>query len=81
MLVYPNGNYIPGTDDRAVYYKNHGFRIFFGGGASPYYTYGDNYLYLDRAMMSYVTLKRKVYEELFDYHDIIDPKRGEPEET
>jgi hypothetical protein len=81
MLVYPNGNYIPGTDDRAVYYKNHGFRIFFGGGASPYYTYGDNYLYLDRAMMSYVTLPRKVYEELFDYHDIIDTKRGEPEET
>ena len=32
-------------------------------------------------MMSYVTLKRKVYEELFDYHDIIDPKRGDTEET
>ena len=76
MLVYPNGNYIYGTDDRAVYYKNHGFRIFFGGGATPYYTYGDNYLYLDRAMMSYKTLTRKAYEELFDYNEIIDPARN-----
>ena len=77
MLVYPNGNYIYGTDDRAVYYKNHGFRIFFGGGATPYYTYGDNYLYLDRAMMSYKTLTRKAYEELFDYNEIIDPARNQ----
>jgi len=75
MLVYPNGNYIYGSDDRAVYYKNHGFRIFFGGGATPYYTYGDNYLYLDRAMMSFKTLKREAYTELFDYNDIIDPAR------
>lgn len=75
MLVYPNGNYIYGTDDRAVYYKNHGFRIFFGGGATPYYTYGDNYLYLDRAMMTYDTLSRKAYKDLFNYKDIIDPAR------
>ncbi|MBR3247770.1 MAG: hypothetical protein IKG03_05180 [Clostridiales bacterium] len=75
MLVYPNGNYIYGTDDRAVYYKNLGFRIFFGGGATPYYTYGDNYLYLDRAMMSYKTLTREAYKDLFDYNQIIDPAR------
>ena len=75
MLCYPNGNYIYGTDDRAVYFKNRGFRIFFGGGATPYYTYGDNYLYLDRAMMSYKTLTRKAYQELFDYTKIIDPAR------
>ena len=81
MLVYPNGNYIFGTDDRAVYYKNNGFRIFFGGGATPYYTYGDNYLYLDRAMMSYKTLNRKAYEELFDYTQIIDPAREQNEEN
>ena len=81
MLVYPNGNYIYGTDDRAVYYKNHGFRIFFGGGATPYYTYGDNYLYLDRAMMSYKTLTRKAYEELFDYNEIIDPARNQNADT
>lgn len=79
MLVYPNGNYIYGTDDRAVYYKNLGFRIFFGGGATPYYTYGDNYLYLDRAMMSYKTLTRKAYTDLFDYNDIIDPARTQNE--
>ena len=81
MLVYPNGNYIYGTDDRAVYYKNHGFRIFFGGGATPYYTYGDNYLYLDRAMMSYKTLTRKAYQELFDYNEIIDPARIQNTDT
>ena len=81
MLVYPNGNYIYGTDDRAVYYKNLGFRIFFGGGATPYYTYGDNYLYLDRAMMSYNTLSRKAYAGLFDYTEIIDPAREQEEET
>jgi len=81
MLVYPNGNYIYGTDDRAVYYKNLGFRIFFGGGATPYYTYGDNYLYLDRAMMSYNTLSRKAYAGLFDYTEIIDPAREQEDET
>lgn len=81
MLVYPNGNYINGTDDRAVYFKNQGFRIFFGGGATPYYTYGDNYLYLDRAMMSYKTLTRKAYEDLFDVNDIIDPARNKDAET
>lgn len=81
MLVYPNGNYIYGTDDRAVYYKNLGFRIFFGGGATPYYTYGDNYLYLDRAMMSYKTLTRKAYQELFDYNEIIDPARPKNADT
>ena len=80
MLVYPNGNYIKGTDERAVYYKNLGFRIFFGGGATPYYTYGDNYLYLDRAMMTYNTLSRKAYVDLFDYKEIIDPARGDDSE-
>ena len=81
MLVYPNGNYIYGTDERAVYLKNNGFRIFFGGGAKPYYTYGDNYLYMDRAMMSYNTLTRDAYTELFDYNDIIDPARNQNSET
>ena len=81
MLVYPNGNYIYGTDERAVYLKNNGFRIFFGGGAKPYYTYGDNYLYLDRAMMSYNTLSRKAYTELFDYTEIIDPAREQNSEN
>lgn len=75
ILVYPNGNYIYGTDDRAVYFKNRGFRIFFGGGATPYHIYGDNYLFVDRAMMSYKTLNRKAYESLFDYTQIIDPAR------
>ena len=75
ILVYPNGNYIYGTDDRAVYFKNRGFRIFFGGGATPYHIYGDNYLFVDRAMMSYTTLNRKAYKDLFDYKEIIDPVR------
>ena len=75
ILVYPNGNYIYGTDDRAVYFKNRGFRIFFGGGATPYHIYGDNYLFVDRAMMSYTTLNRKAYKDLFDYNEIIDPVR------
>ena len=49
ILVYPNGNYIYGTDDRAVYFKNRGFRIFFGGGATPYHIYDstvDDYTYI-----------------------------------
>ena len=77
ILVYPNGNYIYGTDDRAVYFKNRGFRIFFGGGATPYHIYGDNYLFVDRAMMSYTTLNRKAYKDLFDYNEIIDPVRNQ----
>ena len=81
ILVYPNGNYIYGTDDRAVYFKNKGYRIFFGGGATPYHIYGDNYLFVDRAMMSYTTLNRKAYKELFDYTQIIDPARKTDQDT
>lgn len=80
MLVYPNGNYIFGTDDRAVYYKNQGFRIFIGSAPKPYHIYGDNYLYLDRSMMSYNTLNRKSYEELFDYTKVVDPVREQEKE-
>ena len=58
-----------------MYFKNRGFRIFFGGGATPYHIYGDNYLFVDRAMMSYTTLNRKAYKDLFDYNEIIDPVR------
>ena len=81
ILVYPNGNYIYGTDDRAVYFKNRGFRIFFGGGATPYHIYGDNYLFVDRAMMSYTTLTRKAYKDLFDYNEIVDPVRTQNSDT
>ena len=75
MIVYPGGNYIYGTDDRAVYLKNLGFRIFFGIGSRPYYTYGDNYLYFDRAIISANTLKSIDYSRILDAGSILDPDR------
>ena len=75
MIVYPGGNYIYGTDDEAVYLKNLGFRIFFGIGSKPYYTYGDNYLYFDRAIISANTLMTYDYSRILDAEAILDPAR------
>jgi len=79
MLVYPGGNYINGTDERAVYLKNQGFRIFFGIGSRPYYTYGDNYLYFDRAILSGNTLEKIDYSRILDVSTILDPARNSEE--
>ncbi len=75
MLVYPNGNFIKGSDPRCVYLKNLGFRIFFGVGPNPYYVFGDNYLYFDRAMLNGDTLRNTNYSRLFTVADIYDDTR------
>lgn len=72
IIVYPGGNYIYGTDPRAVYLKNNGFRIFFGMGYNPYHIYGDNYLYYDRTPISEYTLSNNDYSRLFDVTQILD---------
>lgn len=75
ILVYPNGNFIKGSDDRAVYLKNQGFRVFFGVGPSPYYTFGDNYLYYDRAVLNGDTLRNLDYSRLFQASAVYDASR------
>jgi hypothetical protein len=75
MLVYPNGNFIKGSDPRCVYLKDLGFRIFFGVGSYPYYAFGDNYLYFDRAMMNGDTLRNMNYSRLFDVESVYDEAR------
>lgn len=80
MVVYPNGEFINGTDERAEYLKNMGFRIFFGIGSQPYYTYGNNYLYYDRAVINFTTLDYTDYEAYFDATVIPDPARPTEEE-
>lgn len=75
MISYPGGNYIYGTDERAVYLKNNGFRIFFGAGPKPYHIYGDNYLYFDRTIVSPNSMKNYDFSRLFDNSDILDPIR------
>jgi tetratricopeptide (TPR) repeat protein len=75
VLVYPNGNFIKGSDDRAVYLKNQGFRVFFGVGPSPYYTFGDNYLYYDRAVINGDTLRNLDYSRLFQASVVYDSTR------
>lgn len=76
MLVYPNGNFIKGSDMRCVYLKNLGFRIFFGVGSTAYRTFGDNYLYFDRAMMNGDTLRNVNYSRFFDVREIYDESRN-----
>ena len=75
MISYPSGNYIYGTDERAVFLKNNGFRIFFGAGPKPYHIYGDNYLYFDRSIISPNAMKNYDYSRLFNNEDILDPIR------
>lgn len=75
MISYPGGNYIYGTDERAVFLKNNGFRIFFGAGPKPYHIYGDNYLYFDRIIVSPNSMKNYDFTRLFDVNDVLDPVR------
>jgi len=75
IIVYPNGDYIYGTDDRAVYLKNLGFRIFMGIGSKPYKIYGSNYLYYDRALLNGKTLRKNDYSRLFNVNTVYDKDR------
>lgn len=77
MISYPNGNYIPGSDERAEYLKSKGFRVYFGTGTEPYTTYGYNYLYYDRIMVSSWTLSKYNFKAFFDKSKIMDPARSE----
>lgn len=76
MISYPNGNYIPGSDERAEYLKTKGFRVYFGTGTEAYTTYGYNYLYYDRIMVSSWTLSRYDFKAYFDKDKILDPGRN-----
>ena len=75
MIVYPNGNFINGTDPRAEYLKSNGFRIFFGIGPNPYYTYGTNYLYYDRTLINGSTMRNADLSRLFDVSKVYDDAR------
>jgi len=75
ILVYPNGDFIRGSDTRCKYLKDQGFRLFFGVGPSPYFTYGDNYLYFDRCMLNGDTLRSVDYSRLFDVDEVYDENR------
>lgn len=75
MISYPGGNYIYGTDERATFLKNNGFRIFFGAGPKPYHIYGDNYLYFDRTIISPNSMNNYDFSRLFDKDDVLDPIR------
>ena len=55
-----------------------GFRIFFGIGSNPYYTFGSNYLYFDRSLINGSTLRNLDYSRLFDVDAIYDPSRVVP---
>ncbi len=76
IIVYPGGNYIKGTDDRANYLKSLGFRIFMGVGANPYYIYGDNYLYYDRNLINASLMRTRDYSNLFDVYYCYDEDRN-----
>jgi len=75
VLIYPNGDFIKGSDPRCVFLKDNGFRIFCGVGPTAYYAFGDNYLYLDRAVMNGDTLRTIDYSRLFNVSSVYDPKR------
>lgn len=71
IIVYPGGNYIYGTDERAEYLKSNGFRIFVGMGTQPYYIYGNNYLYYDRMIVSQTSLGNTDFSQMFSANYIL----------
>lgn len=75
VMIYPNGDFIKGSDPRCVFLKDNGFRIFCGVGPTAYYAFGDNYLYLDRAMLNGDTLRTIDYSRLFNSSAVYDPNR------
>ena len=76
ILVYPYGDYINGTDDRCVYLKDNGFRIFFGiDTKGSNLIFGTNNLYLDRAPLTGETLRLADFTRLFRDANIYDPDR------
>ncbi|MCQ2528755.1 MAG: hypothetical protein MJ108_06525 [Saccharofermentans sp.] len=82
IINYPGGHYIYGTDERAEYLKNNGFRIFLGMGTQPYHIYGNNYLYYDRMIVSQTSMGNTDFSELFNVNYVLygaqDP---EPEDN
>ena len=78
VLVYPNGSFINGSDPRCVYLKDMGFRIFFGISPTPYFTYGENYLYLDRTILNGQNLREVNLSRLFAVSEIYDEDRRTP---
>ncbi len=75
ILVYPNGDFIRGSDPRCKYLKDNGFRVLFGAGSTPYFTYGDNYIYFDRCMLTGDTLRGVDYSRLFNVSEVYDENR------
>lgn len=75
MIVYPNGNFINGTDPRAEYLKSMGYRVFYGIGPTPYFTYGMNYLYYDRTLLNGQNMRNGILSRLFDVTQIYDDQR------
>jgi len=78
VLIYPNGDFVKGTDPRCVFLKDKGFRIFSGVGPTAYYAFGDNYLYLDRALLNGDTLRNMDYSRFFQVSSVYDPARKTP---
>ena len=66
VLIYPHGDFINGTDDRCVYLKENGFRIFFG--IDPLHSnlvFGTNNLYMDRILLTGAGLRETNLSRLF----------------
>ena len=75
IMIYPNGDFIKGSDPRCGFLKDNGFRIYSGVGPTAYYAFGDNYLYLDRALLNGDTLRSIDYSRLFNVSAVYDPER------
>ncbi len=57
MINYPNGAFITGSDERAIWLQDQGFILFGGLGTSAYLYIGDNYIYVDKTPINGYTLR------------------------
>lgn len=69
ILHYPNGAFINGSDERAAYLKEQGFKLFGGIGAFPYLYAGESYIYVDKVPVNGHTLKNSSQYQLERFFD------------
>lgn len=73
ILHYPNGSFLSGSDERCIYLKSQGFRLFGGLGTTPYQFNGDDYVYMDKTPINGYTLRNPAtyqLDRLFDVNQV-----------
>ncbi|HBP37742.1 MAG TPA: hypothetical protein DD640_03185 [Clostridiales bacterium] len=64
FLNYPNGSFLTGSDERAIWLKEQGFILFGGLGTTAYLYAGEDYIYVDKTPINGFTLRNAASYQL-----------------